>query len=478
MMTSSIVRGMPYGTMHYHMKAGTSGDPFSQFVPTVTAEIELLSPPIVDSSEQMFCYNGPNNTLAETKLVEKSVLLSFRQSDFSWLVFYSHPVYVKCFESVGSIPFLLQVVGLADGQSFDAQNHVFTSRVALMNNCTRGTNPSYCFQATPTDRKDFSALLHKHAHIYPGAHSKIDYTFFSDEILGGGPRAYLQFDWDPRDYRSGQKLEAKEDESQLLMYSLPHHRDRILSAVQSPNRFIFDDALHCTPSLNGRACIVEGSNWVMEEDLDGEPSFYAPRRPDNRDLVVLAQAISHDIHFELPSYFKKGAGDTYFSGKMLAKLARIIMITKELIDICSPYANEDIPTQCHEIELPSEKIVNDAIGRLKRNTEIWINGNAVTPFVYDNKWGGIVSCGCHFNGAEQTCYNEFPVCPSFDDHGLDFGHGVYNDHHFHQGYHIYAAAAASYLDPDWGKKNFERVLIMIRDIAKYVIANNTLPIYE
>ena len=44
--------------------------------------------------------------------------------------------------------------------------------------------------------------------------------------------------------------------------------------------------------------------------------------------------------------------------------------------------------------------------------------------------------------------------------------GFYNDHHFHQGYHIYAAAAVAELDPDWGKKYFEQVLLLIRDFAK------------
>ena len=169
--------------------------------------------------------------------------------------------------------------------------------------------------------------------------------------------------------------------------------------------------------------------------------------------------------------FSFSPGDTYFSGKMLAKFARIIMITKELIDICSPI-NGDVPSSCDEIEIPSEKIINDAIARLRRSTEIWINGTAMTPFVYDRKWGGIASCGCHFNQAEQTCDNVFPECPSFDDPGLDFGHAFYNDHHFHQGYHIYAAAAVSYLDPEWGKTHFEHVLVMIRDIAKYVIIEN------
>ena len=33
----------------------------------------------------------------------------------------------------------------------------------------------------------------------------------------------------------------------------------------------------------------------------------------------------------------------------------------------------------------------------------------------------------------------------------------YNDHHFHQGYHIYAAATVAYFDNEWGKRMFENV---------------------
>lgn len=41
----------------------------------------------------------------------------------------------------------------------------------------------------------------------------------------------------------------------------------------------------------------------------------------------------------------------------------------------------------------------------------------------------------------------------------------YNDHHFHLGYHIYAAAAVAHFDPQWGRDHFEQVLLLVRDIA-------------
>lgn len=50
---------------------------------------------------------------------------------------------------------------------------------------------------------------------------------------------------------------------------------------------------------------------------------------------------------------------------------------------------------------------------------------------------------------------------------MNFGAGFYNDHHFHFGYHIYAAAVLSHFLPSWGRDsvNLERVLLLVRDIA-------------
>lgn len=49
--------------------------------------------------------------------------------------------------------------------------------------------------------------------------------------------------------------------------------------------------------------------------------------------------------------------------------------------------------------------------------------------------------------------------------GQNFGAGFYNDHHFHFGYHIYAAAVLSRFDYVWAKKYYEHVLLFVRDIA-------------
>ena len=213
----------------------------------------------------------------------------------------------------------------------------------------------------------------------------------------------------------------------------------------------------------------------MKESLDELPSFSAPRPPMASSFASLANAINKDISYRIPDYYERGAGDTYFSGKMLAKLSRILLITEEMTDICS---NDDKPPECDNISLPTEGQFQEALDHLRSSTEIWINGTATTPFVYDGKWGGIVSCGCYFNGDTMDCDNRYPNCPCFSDPGLDFGHGFYNDHHFHQGYHIYAAATIAHFDKKWGVEHYERVLLLIRDIANPSTKDPFFPTYR
>ena len=426
-MSSSIVRGMPYGTMHYHYsKSDDENDSYAS-LPTVVSEISCWVPPVTDSGEILKCTKG-SNVVKETR-VEKSVEISFLESDYTWLVFYSQPVYVRCYETPGATPFVLQVTRLADSEDESNNNPavpeevVFTSRVALLNNCTRGANPSHCSLGKASDRSSYGALLKSKADVYPGKHTKIDYTFFSDEEDGGGEYSYLQFDWDARNVRDGSRANSTKDNG-LLMYSLPHHREMLKPEASSLNSVKFDGEMHCSPSLNGNACIVDGSRWVLKEDLDGQPSFFAPRPPMASAIPNLARAINQDIEFQVPGYFARGAGDTYFSGKMLAKLARILLISKEVTDICSNASGtgDDYDVQCQKVALPTAEQFSTALAHLRSSTEIWINGTAETPFVFDHKWGGLVSCGCLFNGDTMACDNVFPDCPAFSDPGLDFGH--------------------------------------------------------
>lgn len=56
--------------------------------------------------------------------------------------------------------------------------------------------------------------------------------------------------------------------------------------------------------------------------------------------------------------------------------------------------------------------------------------------------------------------------------------GFYNDQHFHYGYHIHGAAVVSHFDPAWGRKHFEQVLFLVRNIANPSKDDKTFPLYR
>ena len=70
------------------------------------------------------------------------------------------------------------------------------------------------------------------------------------------------------------------------------------------------------------------------------------------------------------------------------------------------------------------------------------------PLVYDSDWGGLVVQSGITNPASA------------------FGQGFYNDHHFHYGYWIYAAAAMAKDNPTWVSQWGDEVMDLIRDIAE------------
>ena len=56
--------------------------------------------------------------------------------------------------------------------------------------------------------------------------------------------------------------------------------------------------------------------------------------------------------------------------------------------------------------------------------------------------------------------------------------GFYNDHHFHYGYHVYAAAIAAHFDENWGRKHFERVVLLLRDYANPSERDRYFPVFR
>jgi hypothetical protein len=359
------------------------------FHPTVASEISLASDPIIDGKASMHCDSNDPTPMR----VEKEVELFFHESDFTWLVFVSQPVDVKC-------------VLLSDGgmqlQVVNAEEE-FIMRVAIEKLCTSNQNPIYCHQeqmdplALHIGQGRYFDLIRAAAPVYPGRNTSIKHSIDENDDL------VTVFDWDAALMLSDNVNLTIDD---LLVFALPHHTDILVDVTPFPEKY-------CAHSLIGPACLVKGSTWKMI-DQKLPVGFRAPRPISSEYLPMLLGSLQEDLRFRLPKIYREGYGDTYFSGKMLAKLARICMVAEEVRELCKEMS-------C--ITPPSDEDIQAAVDELKRSVEIWINGNAGTPFVYDASWGGVVSCGCEYN--KGSCVNEVPNCPAFYDPGLNFGNAYY-----------------------------------------------------
>lgn len=420
-MHSSITKGMPYATMRYQ-QIRTVGSAGETILPSVVAEIPLAKNPTVDGGKEAPCHSS--NT--EPFRVERELELVFEQSDFTWLVFVSEPVLMQCVvDDLGRM--VLQVVEWAEEPETDRD---LVMRVALLKLCSTGAEPVWCHQEKmhPTalllGQGHYGEQLRKHANHFPGRDTSFDYSFNDNNVDDddeSGTVATLKFDWNAQDMSEIALHPVPANKTAILGFALPHHFDII---VQAPPA---DHDIYCVSSLIGPACLYEGSVWELKEVIP-KIGFRASRPPAPWSIPSLASSLSEDVHFNLPDYYQRGAGDTYFSGKMLAKLARILLVAEEVEDVCSSAIKDgksEYAEACRDITLPSQSDFDQALDRLRSNVEIWINGTAETPFVFDSAWGGAVSCGCLFNGKHGSCDNTFPEqeCPAFNDPGLNFGVG-------------------------------------------------------
>jgi len=325
-------------------------------------------------------------------------------------------------------------------------------RMALVSQCNQPCNRG----PDEPEKNEYTALLREHADFYPGPETSVSYVMPKDG--DDNTKAELIFDWDAKRMSAlSSCIPPTEYADDMLAFALPHQIDRFSQFVLPNNK------RYCKTTLTGPSCLVRGKKWYIPQELP-EINFRAKRPPKPEFIPMLSDALREDISFKMPYIQKRGGGDTYFSGKMLAKLARILFITEEVDFLCGEKGDPEYSSYCKDSKRPSEEQFEEAIHELRSGVEIWINGTAETLFVYDTSWGGYVSCGCYVD-SHNTCTNQYPNCPAFGDAGLNFGNGYYNDHHFHYGYFIAAAAAVAHFDHDWGKEFFERVLLFVRDIA-------------
>mmetsp|Transcript_8074 Transcript_8074/g.28313 ORF Transcript_8074/g.28313 Transcript_8074/m.28313 type:complete len:370 (+) Transcript_8074:1711-2820(+) len=116
----------------------------------------------------------------------------------------------------------------------------------------------------------------------------------------------------------------------------------------------------------------------------------------------------------------------YWNGKECARLAALALVGEQVGDVESTHS---------------------AVAQMRSILELWLTAQNADPLVYDATYGGLVT--------EKGLY----------DHDADFGSGYYNDHHFHYGYMLYAAAVAVKFDAGFASKYRSALFALMYDIA-------------
>jgi endo-1,3(4)-beta-glucanase len=473
---------MPYATMTYQGRG---------LYPSLYSYSGLASDVAIDDNgtSSLKCStadDGKGNTVP----VQKHMKMHFINSDFTWIVFFSKPASVRCHMSDGdefTRDFTLSV--LEDD---------ITVRVALLNQCTTGKSniQQHCSEkAQFDDQQRYEQLLMDHAHILP-TNPVIDFSYGNNNSSNDNDNVATDMiiDWRAKEVTTdgNNRTAPTNDEGYdtsndgLLMFALPHHQEALVGADKKLTK-------QCTFTFHGETCLVLGSKWVLSQAVGRPLSFWAPRPPRADIIPTLAEALSKDIQYRLAANLLRGAADTYFSGKILARYARVIVIADELRQLKtgdgslqSMYDDADEEwlqssiKAAASVNLPTDKQIDTAIGFLKKGVEAWLDSDAEAPFVFDETWGGLVNCGCRYvgKGEHGYCNNTFPDCPALVDVNEDFGNGYYNDHHYHYGYHLYSAAVAAKFDPEWAAAHFEDILLYIRDFANPTSDDEYFPQYR
>ncbi|RYP67710.1 hypothetical protein DL771_007117 [Monosporascus sp. 5C6A] len=280
------------------------------------------------------------------------------------------------------------------------------------NGLARSRKPFTGFIQVAKDPGNFESLLDAQSASYP-----VGVTLSG--MISGTQGSYT-FDFQ----------KAGDTNTKLLMYALPHH---VASFDAETKKAVTEAQLQTT--TKGRATAVVADSWTMVEPNIPVAMNFAPWDPQAgpKDLSDEAiRTISPVALKEISQNVDQQANQSsmYFSGKALAKFAQL------------SYTIHDM--------LRNSTLAQSGLENLKGAFTRFSENKQQFPLYYETAWGGLVSSATYVTGND----------------GADFGNTYYNDHHFHYGYFIYAAAIIGYLDPSWLiDANIDYVNSLVRDIA-------------
>lgn len=262
-------------------------------------------------------------------------------------------------------------------------------------------------------------------------------------VLGGRIDAFSEYDYVFEWEVSGITCGA----AGLLHFSLPHHRE-VLSRDS-----LVDSEIILYSTVRGQMVgqigrVEQGSRYVVWKMLETGVLPKIGFMPDCEisskvvDDTKLLKLLKLDIDEDYASQMTRGL---YFNGKKYQKYAGLCLM-----------ANDS------KIVKGDKSLLKKCLIKLKQLLIPFASNNISFPLVYDTVYGGIISS----EGLNKS--NPY----------ADFGNSLYNDHHFHFPYYLYAAAVLRLLDPDYPIEFDEMFWTLLRDYANPSILDPYFPAFR
>ena len=219
-----------------------------------------------------------------------------------------------------------------------------------------------------------------------------------------------------------------------MIFALPHHESSFSDIMQdsytgiqllSTTKGLMNGYL--TTALQFSASLNKQVSWLpWSSQLGSTPLEYSAEQ-----LQLLAEVANTELQVSISESIS--GLNTYYLGKIIDKYSYILLTVSEIIQ--------------------DEATTNSTLENMKSAFDILLQNEQLYPLVYDTKFNGIVSSGDWDSTSTQ----------------YDFGNTYYNDHHFHYGYIIHAAAVIGYVDSKlggtWATDNKDWVNSLVRDVA-------------
>ncbi|MEJ0072633.1 MAG: glycosyl hydrolase [Candidatus Saccharibacteria bacterium] len=150
-----------------------------------------------------------------------------------------------------------------------------------------------------------------------------------------------------------------------LVFALPHHQDILVSPTYQSLSI---------RGMKGTMRAIQAGSWTLSETLT-TISWQAPTAIAAAAINDIQSALTTDKTFtpdvtNLNTNNVPTGVDPYYTGKAVAKQARMVLIAQAVGDTAS---------------------ADTILSSLKTTITDWLNGTYQNPLLYDTVWGGLVS---------------------------------------------------------------------------------------